>query len=388
MNIEEYKKIYDNIVKYPKYEIIEDKLYRIKKEIPRLVIEKKDYEGFMYLMHDHELSAHFGIRATQDKVKEKYYWKNMNKDIESYVKSCDQCQKRGKPSSKYELNSIEVKEPFYQIGIDFVGPLPSTKNRRRYIIVAMDYFTKWPEARAVTRDTAEETSKFIYEDIICRHGCPQKVISDRGTHFKNKLIESLMERFNIKHNFSTSYHSQTNGLVEKFNKTLCEALAKLSSNKNWDKMIPSVLFAYRNKIQSSTKVRPFYLVYGRKARFFDNEIYNEERIVELTEELPKARRTAKEEILKSKVKQKEYYDKKAKRDQKFKIGTKVLKFEASRENSKSGKLDDKWKGPYLIHDVQDNNVYKIKTLDSKIFKTPINGTLLKTYYERKDYIKV
>ena len=89
MNIEEYRKIYDNIVRYPKYEIIEDKLYRIKKEIPRLVIEKKDYKGFMYLMHDHELSAHFGIRATQDKVKEKYYWKNMNKDIESYVKSCD-----------------------------------------------------------------------------------------------------------------------------------------------------------------------------------------------------------------------------------------------------------------------------------------------------------
>ena len=197
-----------------------------------------------------------------------------------------------------------------------------------------------------------------------------------------------MERFNIKHNFSTSYHPQTNGLVERFNKTLCEALAKLSSNKNWDEMIPSVLFAYRNKIQSSTKVRPFYLVYGRKARFFDNELYNEERIVELTEELPKARRTAKEEILKSQVKQKEYYDKKAKRDQKFKIGNKVLKFEASRENSKSGKLDDKWKEPYLIHDVQDNNVYKIKTLDGKIFKTPINGTLLKTYYERKDYVKV
>jgi hypothetical protein len=388
MNTEEYEKIYDNILKYPKYRIIDDKLYRIKKDIPHLVIKKEEYEGLMYLIHDHELSAHFGIRATQNKAREKYYWKNMDKDIENYVKSCDQCQKRGKPSSKYELNPIEVKEPFYQIGIDFVGPLPSTKSRKRYIIVAMDYFTKWPEAKATTRDTAEEAAKFIYEDIICRHGCPQNIISDRGTHFKNKLIESLMERFNIKHNFSTSYHPQTNGLVERFNKTLCEALAKLSNNKDWDEKISSVLFAYRNKVQSSTKAKPFYLVYGRKARFFNNEPHNEERLIELTEELPKARGTAKEEILKSQIKQKEYYDKKIKSDRRFKIGDKVLKFEASRENTKSGKLDDKWKGPYLIHDIQNNNVYRIKTPDGKIFKTPVNGTLLKIYYDRKYYLEI
>jgi hypothetical protein len=301
MNIEEYEKIYKNIIKYPKYKIINERLYRIKKDLPRLIIKEDEYEGLMYLIHDHELSAHFGIRATQNKAREKYYWKNMDKDIENYVKSCDRCQKRGKPINKYELNPIEIKEPFYQIGIDFVGPLPSTKSRKRYIIVAMDYFTKWPEAKAVTRDTAEETAKFLYEDIICRHGCPQKVISDRGTHFKNRLIESLMERFNIKHKFSTSYHPQTNGLVERFNKTLCEALAKLSNDKNWDERIPSVLFAYRNKIQSSTKAKPFYLVYGRKVNFLDNESYNEERLNKLIEELPKARRMLKKKSLNPKL---------------------------------------------------------------------------------------
>ena len=387
MNTEEYEEIYNNIVKYPKYEIIKEKLYRIKRDIPRLVIRDEELEGFMYLIHDHELSAHFGIRATQDKAKEKYYWKKMDKDIEKYVKSCEQCQKRGKPSSKYELNSIEVKEPFYQIGIDFVGPLPSTKRRKRYIIVAMDYFTKWPEAKAVTRDTAEEAAKFLYEDIICRHGCPQRIISDRGTHFKNKLIESLTERFNIEHKFSTSYHPQTNGLVERFNKTLCEALAKLSTDKDWDEKIPSVLFAYRNKVQSLTKVKPFYLVYGRRARFLDEEFQGEERLVELIEALPEARRLAKDKILESQIKQKNYHDNKVKNNQRFTFGEKVLKFEASRENSKSGKLDDKWKGPYLIHNVYDNDVYKIKTLDGKIFKTPVNGILLKVYYDRKDWLR-
>ncbi|GBB97342.1 hypothetical protein RclHR1_02970017 [Rhizophagus clarus] len=159
MNINKYNEVYENINKYPKYQIIDERLYRVKNKIPHLVIKEDEYEGMMYLLHDHELAAHFGIRATQEKIKEKYYWKGMDRDIEGYVKSCEQCQRRGEISSKYEMNPIETKEPFYQIGIDFVGPLPFTKNRKRYIIVAMDYFTKWPEARAVTRDTAEETAK-------------------------------------------------------------------------------------------------------------------------------------------------------------------------------------------------------------------------------------
>ena len=387
MNTKEYEEIYSNIIKYPKYKVLKEKLYKIKKNIPRLVIRNEELQGFMYLLHDHELSAHFGIRATQEKAREKYYWKGMDKDIEDYVKSCEQCQKRGKPSSKYELNPIEVKEPFYQIGIDFVGPLPSTKKRKRYIIVAMDYFTKWPEAKAVARDTAEEAAKFLYEDIICRHGCPHTIISDRGTHFKNKLIESLMQRFDIEHKLSTSYHPQTNGLVERFNKTLCEALAKLSTDKDWDEKIPSVLFAYRNKVQSSTKVKPFYLVYGRKARFLNEELVEEDRLVEIMERLPQAKEIVKGKILESQIKQKKYYDSKVRNNQDFKIGDKVLKYEASRENSKSGKLDDKWKGPYIIHNVYDNNVYKIKTIDGKIIKTPVNGTLLKLYYDRKDWFK-
>ena len=117
--------------------------------------------------------------------------------------------------------------PFYQIGIDIVGPLPLTENKNKYIVVAIDYLTKWPEARAIQYANAEEVAHFIYEDIICRYECPSKILSDRGTHFKNQLVEKLMEKFQIKHLFSTPYHPQTNGLVERFNRTLCESLAKL-----------------------------------------------------------------------------------------------------------------------------------------------------------------
>lgn len=380
-------KSYEEIIKRnnnPKFLVKGNQLYRIKKEGIRKVIQEYEKQGLLYLMHDHELSAHFGIKATQDKIKEKYWWKGMLKDIERYVKSCERCQRRNKPQGKNELNPIKVKRPFYQIGIDFVGPLTTTKRKNQYILVAMDYFTKWPEARATKRDTAEEVVKFLYEDIICRHGCPQNIISDRGKHFDNKVIQLLTQKLNIKHKLSTSYHPQTNGLVERFNKTLCEALAKLQEDKQWDEKIPSVLFAYRNKVHSSTKAKPFYLTYGREANFIGEEDQTKERLDEIIEDLPFKRDIAREEILRSQTKQKEYYDNKGKRKEKFKIGEEVLKYRADQLNSKSGKLEDKWTGPYLIHEVLLKGSYKLKDLEGKIFKTPTNGQWLKKYYNREN----
>jgi transposase InsO family protein len=90
--------------------------------------------------------------------------------------------------------------------------------------------TKYPEAKAVPNATAQQTADFVYEDIICRHGCPNFILSDRGTHFNNLLIESVMQKFQIKHLLTTPYHPQTNGLVERFNRTLCESLVKLANN--------------------------------------------------------------------------------------------------------------------------------------------------------------
>ena len=138
-----------------------------------------------------------------------------------------------------------MHSPFYQIGIDFVGPLPRTKRGKKYIIVAMDYLTKWPEARAVSEATADATAQFLYEQIICQHDCPQIILSDRRTHFNNNMIKALTEKFKINHLLSTPYHPQTNSLVERFNRTLCESLARQSlKNNDWDLYIASTLFAY------------------------------------------------------------------------------------------------------------------------------------------------
>ena len=198
------------IIKQSKnYKLQQNLLYKIDKRKPNnllKVIRKHELEAFLYMFHNDPTAGHFAVDIMFDKIKSRYYWPQMYENIREYVKSCDSCQRRGKYKRNEPLHPIPVHSPFYQIGIDFVGPLPKTKSGNKYIITAMDYLTKWPEAKAVPEATAEQTAIFIYEEIICRHGCPTKILSDRGSHFKNQMIEKLMEKFQIKHLFSTPYH--------------------------------------------------------------------------------------------------------------------------------------------------------------------------------------
>ena len=165
------------------------------------------------------------------------------------------------------MHPIKVEQPFDRIGIDIIGPLFTTNKGNKYIVVATDYLTKWPEARALTNAKASSVVPFFYEDIICKHGCPKELLTDRGTHFVNQMLDSLCEELGVKHKLTTAYHPQTNDLVERFNRTLCETLAKFANeNKNdWDDFLPSTLFAYRTKRHSTTQHEPFYLTYGRNA---------------------------------------------------------------------------------------------------------------------------
>src|SRR5690606_10754009 len=115
-----------------------------------------------------------------------------------------------------------------------------TPRNNRYLLVATDYLSKWVEVSAVSSADAKTVSQFLLHEIIARHGCPQEILSDQGTHFLNEAVTELLKNFQIRHRLSSPYHPQTNGLTERYNKTLCNALAKMS-NKNkddWDLHLP------------------------------------------------------------------------------------------------------------------------------------------------------
>src|SRR3954454_23658661 len=157
------------------------------------IVQKRELPALLYMMHNDPISGHFATDVMFNKIKTRYYWPQFYNDIKKYVESCDSCQRRERSKNNNLLHPIPVHSPFYQIGIDFVGPLSRTQRGKKYIIVAIDYLTKWPEARAVSEAIAEAASQFIYEQIICQHGCPQIILSDRGTHFNNNTIKALMD---------------------------------------------------------------------------------------------------------------------------------------------------------------------------------------------------
>src|SRR4051812_10657764 len=182
------------------------------------VLKEDEIDSVIYMTHSHPTGGHLGKDTVYKKINERFWWKGMYRDIEEYIKRSDSCQRRGNKGGIGYLNPIKVGEPFERIGIDFVGPLERTRKGNKYILVMTDYLTKWPEAEAMRETSAKNVVEFIYKRVICVHGCPKVIMSDnRGTHFRNKLVEELCEKFKIRHKLSSPYHPQTNGLVERFN---------------------------------------------------------------------------------------------------------------------------------------------------------------------------
>jgi hypothetical protein len=157
-----------------------------------------------------------------------------------------------------------VGQAFDRLGIDIVGPLKPTTMGKRYIVVATDYYTKWPEARAIEKADVKTIAWFLYDEIICRHGCPREILSDRGAVFVSQVVANLVEIMGSHHRLTSAYHPQSNGLTERYNQTLCKALEKCVQETacDWDVLIPPSLFAYRTTRNRTTKYEPFYLLYG------------------------------------------------------------------------------------------------------------------------------
>ncbi|XP_050065657.1 uncharacterized protein LOC126554640, partial [Aphis gossypii] len=153
---------------------------------------------------------------------------------------------------------------FKQIGVDLIT-LPEVNNLR-YVVVAICYFRKWCEARALVDKTAVSVAKFLYDDIICRHGCPEIQISDQGREFVNKLSDELFRLTGTQQRVTSPYHSQANGLVERLNRTLKTSLLKVQQNDvlKWPDILQGIMFAYRTTVHCSTKYSPFFMLYQRE----------------------------------------------------------------------------------------------------------------------------
>ena len=382
------------------FELKNDKLYWIKDDHYRRVITRLEIEKILYNGHTSALAGHYNAFDTYLKLKQDYYWPKMMGTIEKYVQTCEVCQRRGKPKRTDPLNPIPVGKIFERWGMDIVGPLNETQHGNKYIIVATEYLTRWPEAQAIPDTRASTVARFFYEQIICRYGAPKVILTDQGSSFANELIDALCEMMGTQHKLATAYHPQTNGLTERFNRTLCETIAKYISQYNWewDYFIQPALFAYRTKYQASTKFTPAFLMFGRNLQtplsLEEQEFETEEEELEwdinqhvdsITTVLDHTRNIGTQNLTKHQQKAKERFDKKIK-IQPYQIGDQVLLYDSAKQNVHGDKFRSIYSGPYYINKVFGNGSYRLRDpRNNTILKKTVNGARLKKFYQRPNY---
>ncbi|XP_039453944.1 LOW QUALITY PROTEIN: uncharacterized protein LOC120432803 [Oreochromis aureus] len=240
------------------------------REVFQLLVPQQLRSRVLQLVHGAAGAGHFGVTKTLRRLRSRFYWPGCRQDVELHVHRCDACTAQKGPSQRSHapLQQYQVGAPMERVGVDILGPFPTTDQGNHYVLIAMDYFTKWPEAYAVPDQSAVTTAERLVNEMFCRFGVPEELHSDQGRNFKAAVFKEVCQRLGIRKTRTTPLHPQSDGLVERFNHTLATQLAILTSRqqRDWDQHLPLVLMAYCSAVQESTKCTPAALMFGHELR--------------------------------------------------------------------------------------------------------------------------
>ena len=200
-----------------------------------------------YSIHSSTTAAHLEVTKALEKLRIRFYWTGRKKDVSVFVSSCLVCQQRNSPKQKHRHRLVNWPPSFpFAIGIDFLEALP-VSNGNSYIAIIGDHFTKWYEAVPLPDPTAEMTATALLEQWISRIGVPLNIHRHQGQNFESKLFQSLMQCLQIDKTQTTSFHPQSNTVIERRNRTLLNMLAKTVDDfqSNWTQQFSYVMIAFR-----------------------------------------------------------------------------------------------------------------------------------------------
>ncbi|XP_061945039.1 uncharacterized protein LOC133669048 [Populus nigra] len=366
-------------------------LLRCLDEIEAKVALQEIHEGICAT----HASGHMMARQLQ---RSGYFWMTMEKDCIDYVRKCHKCQVysdkiNAPPAPLFNMTS---PWPFAMWGIDVIGPInPKASNRHQFILVAIDYFTKWVEASSYAHVTQKVVKCFIEKDLICRYGSPEKIVTDNAQNFNGKIITELCVKWKIKHSNSSPYRPKMNGAVEAANKNIKKIIQKMVvTYKDWHEMLPFALHAYRTAVRTSTGATPYSLVFGMEAvmpleveipslrvlmeseleeaewakvRYEQLNMISEKRLAAICHHQLYQRRMAKA------------YDRKV-RPREFKEGDLVLRKILPLPSEDRSKWAPNYEGPYVVKKAFSGGALLLTRMDGDDVSRPVNSDSVKKYY--------
>ena len=349
---------------------------------------KEDIPSIIKKYHSSITAGHSGINKTCSRIRQKYFWSNLRKDVEKFIKHCDSCQ-RNKLVRKKNLQPMEITttstQTFNKIFLDIVGPLNDTECQNRFILTLQDDLSKFSLAYPLKDHTAETVAEVFVTQFICKFGNPNIIVTDQGSEFMSELFTNVMKLFKIRKYSTTAYHPQSNGALERSHQGLVDYIKHYTEQykTTWDKWIDFAIFSYNTTPHTVTKFTPYELVFGRKSNLpslltnCNDPIYTfEDYLTELKTKLQHSFNIARDRILDYKERNKTYYDKKAK-PQWYEIGNSVMLQKETFAIDKSKKLQPRYEGPYEILEIQPPNCI-IRFKNNKKLKVHFNR--IKHYY--------
>ena len=327
--------------------------------------------------------VHTGYVRTLKRIQLDWFWPGMTSDVRRIIRACDTCQvsKKSCLSTKARGNLL-VGRPWQQVAIDLVGPMPTTKSGNKWILVLTDHFTRWQDALAIPDATASEVAQALDKRVLCYFGLPECIHSDRGTQFESELFQELCDLWGVDKTRTTPYHPQSNGIVERGNRTLGDSLRCLLKQHalgqdSWDELLPQIMRAFRATPSSFTKESANFLMLGRQCRLPDMLVYgasitplethteyvtNLQRRLEQVHELLREQQHA---TIPSNYEGNCMYD----------VGEEVLVDSRRRKKGVNPKLQPQFAGPFKVVEVYPNHTYRLAD-----YKSIVNESRLKKYH--------
>ena len=330
---------------------------------------------------------HSGVNRTYKRLRLNWFWPGMAADVRRSVRACEICQaaKNSTPKASNDQQRLHAGRPWQVLALDLVGPLTETDRGNTMILVIADHFTRWKDAIPIPDGTTKSVIDALEKQVFCYFGLPERIHSDRGSQFESQLTHELCNIWGIKKSKTTSYHPQGNGIVERGNKDLGDALRALLLNRDeteWDLVLPQLMRSLRAMPNTTTGETPNYLMFGRELHLPDTLISGvptqpkpkQQYAIELQEILETAYeklRNQQQETRTMDTQEPPLYEK----------GNLVWLKSKRYKKGKTSKLQPKYVGPFKIMEVFSNHTYSIKKNEKESVE---HESRLKPHFAAKD----